>query len=519
MKVAIYCRLSEEDRHKINKDDDSQSIQNQKSMLLDHAINQGWEVYNIYSDDDYAGSDRNRPEFNRLLGDAQDRKFQIVLCKSQSRFTREMELVEKYIHGDFIEWGIRFVSVADNADTANAGNKKSRQINGLVNEWYLEDMSENIKSVLNNKRKNGYHIGSFALYGYKKDPDKKGHLLIDEPAAKVVRKIFSLFVSGYGKTAIARFLNEKKIPNPSKYKELNGINYKNNQMPTSGLWKYFSISNMLCNQMYIGNMVQGKYGTVSYKIKKNKPKPKGNWYVVENTHEPIIDKKTWFAVQQLIAQKSKPFITGKIGIFAKKAKCMYCGYTMRSSITRGEKYLKCSNRHVSKDSCIGSFIKVSKLEQVVISQLNDISKKFLDEKEIYSNISLSSYNENKNQMLRLKNKIDVYSSKVEEISKCIRQSYIDKVKNIISENDFIEFSRDFHIQKENYNNLISDLQREIQVLENKLSYENNRHDLIKNYSNVKKLDRVMVDKLIDHIEVGKRKVGTKNVPIKIYWNF
>lgn len=148
MKVAIYCRLSEEDRHKINKDDDSQSIQNQKSMLLDYAINQGWEVYNIYSDDDYAGSDRNRPEFNRLLRDAQDRKFQIVLCKSQSRFTREMELVEKYIHCDFVRWGIRFVSIVDNADTSLAGNKKSRQINGLVNEWFLEDLSENIKVFL-----------------------------------------------------------------------------------------------------------------------------------------------------------------------------------------------------------------------------------------------------------------------------------------------------------------------------------------------------------------------------------
>ena len=123
--------------------------------------NRGGELYNIYSDDDYTGADRRRPEFNRLLKDAEQHRFDIILCKTQSRFTRELELVEKYIHGLFPIWGIRFISIVDNADTANKGNKKSRQINGLVNEWYLEDMSDNIRSVLTNRRKNGFHIGAY----------------------------------------------------------------------------------------------------------------------------------------------------------------------------------------------------------------------------------------------------------------------------------------------------------------------------------------------------------------------
>ena len=164
MKTAIYCRLSEEDRNKQSATEDSGSIQNQKTMLSQYAMEQGWDIYRIYSDDDYTGSDRRRPEFNRLLEDAEAHKFDIILCKTQSRFTRELELVEKYIHGLFPLWGIRFVSVVDNADTAIRGNKKSRQINGLVNEWYLEDMSENIRSVLTSRRQNGFHIGSFALY-------------------------------------------------------------------------------------------------------------------------------------------------------------------------------------------------------------------------------------------------------------------------------------------------------------------------------------------------------------------
>ena len=276
-KVAIYCRLSEEDRNKQHETDDSNSIQNQKSMLIQYVLEQGWEVYNIYSDDDYTGSDRRRPEFNKLLNDAEHRKFDIILCKTQSRFTRELELVEKYIHGLFPIWGIRFISIVDNADTANKGNKKSRQINGLVNEWYLEDMSENIRSVLTDRRKNGFHIGAFALYGYKKDPEQKGHLIIDEEAAAVVREVFTLFSQGYGKTAIARMLNDRGIPNPTEYKRLHGLRYKQPTRKNSTLWKYFAISDMLTNEIYIGNMVQGKYGSVSYKTKQNKPRPKEEW--------------------------------------------------------------------------------------------------------------------------------------------------------------------------------------------------------------------------------------------------
>lgn len=151
-KVAIYVRLSDEDRDKQNEFDESESIQNQKSMLIEYAMQRGWEIYDIYSDEDYAGSDRNRPDFNRFLGDAEKRKFNIGLCKTQSRFTREMELVEKYLHGLFPRWGVRFVSVVDNADTEVKGNKKSRQINGLINEWYLEDLSENIRSVMRHKK-------------------------------------------------------------------------------------------------------------------------------------------------------------------------------------------------------------------------------------------------------------------------------------------------------------------------------------------------------------------------------
>lgn len=516
-KVAIYCRLSEEDKNKQSVTDDSGSIQNQKSMLLQYAMERGWELYNIYSDDDYAGADRRRPEFNRLLKDAEHHKFDIILCKTQSRFTRELELVEKYIHGLFPVWGIRFISIVDNADTANKGNKKSRQINGLVNEWYLEDMSENIRSVLTNRRVNGFHIGAFALYGYKKDPAQKGHLIIDEEAAAVVREVFTLFAQGYGKTAIARMLNDRGIPNPTEYKRLHGLRYQQPKTKNSTLWKYFAISDMLINEIYIGNMVQGKYGSVSYKTKQNKPRPKSDWYIVEGTHEPIIDRELWGRVQALISQKAKPFVIGTIGLFARKARCANCGYTMRSSKNRGKHYLQCSNRHIAKDACIGSFISVDKLEQLVIDELNHLAAEYLDKDKLAQNIKFcDNLQEQKGHLL---SDIAVYEKKVAEYSKGIRELYMDKVKGLISESDYVEMLKEFTVDRDRLDRMIAGGQKQLSEIEEKIEAGDNRHELIEQYTNLEHLTREIVETLIDYISVGKRIPGTRDVPIEIHWNF
>ena len=227
-------------------------------MMTEYAHSHGWEIYEIYIDDDYSGADRSRPAFKRMLHAAEEKRFDIILCKTQSRFSRELEVVERYINRLLPQWGIRFLSLVDNADSANEDNLLLRQINGIMDEHYLAELSKNIRSVLTHRRKNGFHIGSFALYGYKKNPDRRGHLLIDEEAAAVVREVFTLFSQGYGKTAIARMLNERGIPNPTEYKRLQGIHYRQPKGKGSTLWKYFAISNMLTNEIYIGNMVQGK---------------------------------------------------------------------------------------------------------------------------------------------------------------------------------------------------------------------------------------------------------------------
>ncbi len=517
MKVAIYCRLSEEDRDKQTEMEDSESIQNQKSMLIQYSMEHSWEMYGIYSDDDFTGSDRNRPDWNRLLKDAENRKFDIVLCKTQSRFTRELEMVEKYIHGKFIEWGIRFVSVVDNADTEIKGNKKSRQINGLVNEWYLEDMSDNIKSVLTNRRKNGFHIGSFALYGYRKDPEQKGHLIVDEEAAKIVREVFTLFSQGYGKAAIARLLNDRGIPNPTEYKRLHGLRYQQPKTQVSTLWKYFAISDMLANQIYIGNMVQGRYGSISYKSKINKPVPKDRWIIVEGTHEPIIDRELWDRVQGMIQEKTKPFTVGTIGLFAKKVRCSECGYVIRSQKNHGKHYLQCSTKYTSKQACSGAFISVSVLEKTVLTELHRLASEYLDKGKLEAGIKFNDHMEERRQ--KSEADLALYKRKLGECNSGIKSLYLDKVKGLLTDNEFVEFSKDFHKDRERFKRQIEAMQNQLNDINEKIQTAHDRRQLVEQYTDVQQLTRPMVETLIDCIYVGKRDPVTKQRKIEIHWNF
>lgn len=517
MKAAIYCRLSEEDRNKFSECSDSESIKNQKSMLLSYAEKQGWEICRIYSDDDYAGADRKRPEFNRLLEDARCHKFDIILCKTQSRFTRELELVEKYIHGLFPLWGIRFVSIVDNADTENKGNKKSRQINGLVNEWYLEDMSENIRSVLINRRENGLHIGAFALYGYKKNPEQKGHLIIDEEAAVIVREVFLLFSKGYGKTAIARILNDRGVPNPTEYKRLCGLRYRQPAGKNSTLWKYPAISDMLTNEMYIGNMVQGRCGSESYKTKKNKSKPKSEWYIVEHTHEPIIAKELWDRVQILVAQKAKPFASGSKGLFAGKVRCMNCGYAMRSVKNRGKHYLQCTSRHIAKDACIGAFIAADWLEQIVIAELKRLTDLYLDKDELEQKIK--SNDGLKQQREIILSNIENCEKRSDDYRKGLSEIYMDKVRGLIKENDFVQMSEELAAEKECLERAVIQYGQQLTEINRRINMADSRRELVKQYIDMENLNCETVETMIDYICVGKRIPGTRQVPVEIHWNF
>lgn len=223
IRVVLYLRLSDEDRDKLTKEELSKSIKNQEILLRDFASEyENWEIVAIYNDDDWSGSDTARPGFNKMIEECKNGNVDLVLCKTQSRFARDMELVEKYVHNLFIEWNVRFITVVDRIDNFKRETKKTSQILGLTDQWYLEDTSQNIRETLKGKRKAGECTASFITYGYLKDPENKNHLVIDPIASNVVKRIYDEYLSGSGLKKIANNLNKDKILSPYEYKIMNG---------------------------------------------------------------------------------------------------------------------------------------------------------------------------------------------------------------------------------------------------------------------------------------------------------
>lgn len=519
-RVAIYCRLSDEDRNKASEIDESESIQNQKLLLTKYAVEKGWAIYKIYSDEDYSGLDRERPEFNKMLEAAEQGKFNIILCKHQSRFTRDMELVEKYLHGRLPEWGIRFISLTDNADTFEKGNKKSRQINGLVNEWYCEDISEAIRATFNVKREAGKFIGSFASYGYMKDPKDKNRLVIDEEAASIVRQIFGWYLEGYGTQHIAYMLNDKMIPNPTRYKQNKGLNFKNAaQTDGYGLWNKTTVKRILKNEMYIGNMVQARTEKVSYKSDKKTARPPSKWKIVKGTHEAIIDAKTFYAVQKRMSSGVRSTGAGKTHIFASKVRCLDCRSTMNKTSHGKYSYLRCKLYGIDpkKELCTSHSIRLDKLTDIVTEKIAGYINKYCDDDYISKEL-MNEQNIDK-KISSLERGLKALDKRNKEIELALTSLYMDKVNGLIGEGEFRILSRNFAAETENISVKRKELEAELAEVKNCTDSVDKWIEIIKKLKDFKQLTPEAVSKLIDYIEVGEKNKETGKQKIVIHWSF
>lgn len=304
-RVIIYVRLSVEDLEK-TEGNVSKSILNQLLMLLTYCQDKGLEVVGIFYEEDISGSDGNRIEWNKSLLFCELGNADIYLCKSQARFARSIEFVEKYLHKNFIKWNIRFLSIVDNIDTNNTGNKKSSQITAMADEWKIEEQSVNTKKTLRSKNNAGQWTGSFAPFGYIEDPNDMYHFIIDEPAAKVVREIYEMSASGQGYRNICAILNEKKIPSPSKYKKLQGLKYVCPSAPNgSENWNTDTIRKILMDETYDGILIQHRTETISYNIKGRKKIPKSEQSIVACTHDRIVDPVISRIVREKFAERKR----------------------------------------------------------------------------------------------------------------------------------------------------------------------------------------------------------------------
>ena len=521
MKAAIYCRLSKEDEYKIGE---SESIQNQKSMLIQYAIEKGFDIYQIYSDEDYSGIDRNRPAFNSMIQAASEHKFDVVLAKTQSRFTRDMELVEKYLHGKFIEWGIRFIAVVDHVDTNDTANKKSRQINGLINEWYLEDLSTNVRSVLDHKRKDGVYIASFALYGYRKDSSAKGKLVIDPEAAEIVKRIFSMALGGIGAHKIARILNDEGIPSPTAYKQSNGIHYhvamKN---PNFSLWSSPTIYQMLHNQTYAGDLVQGRHKKVSYKTEKTVWLPKSQWIVVPNTHEAIVDRDTFETVQKVMAGRTRSGRGGSIHPLARKIVCGCCGSVMEQTARQPgadgtrTRYVRCRMHQRAPEQCSNkTCTNLNDLQELVLERIRVYVADYFDPEKV----TLPEQDDPIQQREHAKrDELKRLKSEVDRRRKAMQELYLDKVSGLIDTVQFSEMNQTFLEDVKNAEMRINILEAELEQQQEETSVVQTQMQRVRELAQVSHLTRELAVLLVHRVVVGTKDPLTGEQKITIEWNF
>jgi len=527
-RVGGYVRLSDEDRNKLNKTDESESIQNQKNMLIKYCEENDFELIDIYCDEDYSGAGTYRPDFERLINDCENGKLDIVLCKSQSRFSRDMEVIERYLHNRFMEWNIRFIGIVDNVDTDNKGNKKSRQINGLVNEWYLEDLSENIKKTIRNKKESGQFTGSFAPFGYIRSPEDKHKLIIDEVASEVVKTIFDLYKSGKGYMAIVKYLNEKEIPSPYDYKRQNGSNFKMNRVVGTPRWHTDTIAKILKDETYIGNLVQGKTRHISYKNKKSVRVPKEEWIIVKDTHEPIIDIDTWLIVGARFLGREKPQNSGEIHMFSQKVYCDICGKIFQRNTgrtkTRKLYYLECKSRKQAHIDCDNKkSMRLDSLEELVKNEINNQLELYYNQDTLdnlnakQNNINMSeTYNSKIDTLKNEKNSLEINLEKKNEY---YQKLYEDKIDNVISENEFKTLRERYNVDIDKINTRIKCINEEIHLLEQKIMNVENKVNIFEKYKHIEELNKVIIDEFVDVIKIGKYNEETNEREIIIEWDF
>ena len=505
-KAGIYCRLSIEDSNKTGSDD-SASIQNQKAMLRDYCHERDWEIYDIYVDDGYSGVDRSRPDFNRLLRDCEKRNIDIVLCKDQSRFSRDTIVIEQYINDRFLEWGIRFIGVADNADTDSEMYGTIRLFTSAYNEMYVKDISAKIRRTLTYKREQGQFIGSFAPYGYQIDQNDRHHLIIDEETSPVVRLIFNMYANGEGYRRIVQKLNEDGVVSPAEYKRQKGSKYVNCNADSSnarGLWTQSTVAAILRNEMYTGTLVQGKSHNISYKNKKRRKVLKDEWVRIPDSHEAIIDCETWERTQERLNSHTR---VGKhsqeILPLSGKVRCAVCGRPMKRNVYYNKaktiRYygLQCATYKTGAMNCPNkASISGLVLEQKILDELNEIISQYCQADEIQL---VDIYDE---EMKKLEKKLSALKERHNSANERLVKMYKDKLDGAVSDEDYALFRQSLGDEEQLLSEQIAETIRRVDECRKRQENAEGQKALIEKYTHFDKLNRTITDEFIDFIEIG-----------------
>lgn len=525
-KAALYMRLSKDDE----QFGDSVSIETQRNILNQFVREHGFPVVDEYVDDGWSGTNFDRPNFERMIDDINDEKVNCVVVKDLSRFGREHVQMDFYLEYVFPEKGVRFIAVTDNEDSER-GLSDFVPIKNLFNEWFAKDTSRKIKAAFRAKYLAGDHVFTHAPLGYKKDPDNKCHLLIDDETKWIVERIFNLALAGAGASKIQRILVNENIPTPAwlNFQRYGTWAHVFEGQPENKRydWGISQIKKILSDQVYLGHSVHYRDTKVSFKSKKRIHTTKDKWLIVENTHEPIISEDVFCEVQKIIDQRRRPRKDGTNQIFSGLLRCADCGCTLVYNVNRQNKkpyaYFRCRKYIERVNQCTHHYIRYDVLYAYILQNLQSWVELVHEDEEVVA-ARLMRLNDANRTTNRKCADVDLRAAqqRLNKLDSMLSKLYEDRISGVVSE-------RNFAILAQKYQKEQGELEVKIAQLSTEIKGEKQEADgiskwiaLIKKTSPIEELTSEILNALIEKIvvhEAVKREDGIKDQDIDIYYRY
>lgn len=524
-KAALYCRLSVDD----GNFGGSVSIETQKILLEQYCKDHKITDYKFYCDDGCSGTNFDRPSFKKMLSDIDEGKINLVIVKDLSRFGRNYVEAGMYVQR-FTDSNIRFIAADDNYDSLVNSDDLLFPIKNVVNEMYARDVSKKTKAAKKAKARDGQFIGSKAPFGYKIDPNDRHHLIVDEPAAQVVRRIFRMASEGIGYNKMAKIFREEKILTPIAYFNLNNPDYfKSDYWRKEFDWHVTSIRAILNNEVYLGKLVYGKQRNKSMKSKEKVRNPKEDWIVVENCHEPIITQELWDTVHKILNAKHRPAKAGEVQMFAGLLYCSDCGHCL----TYSQKQRKDGSYHGAyscwmykthgKEYCASHYITFDTIYELVLIDIQRNLFQYRKNTDKFKSILSRKYqSDSQKQAEQITLEYEQKQKRCEELDKIISRLYEDNVLGRIGDERYESMSQSYELEQVEIKKALPILKSKIDELKRQSDCADNFINVIKKYTIIDKLDAAILNELIDKIVVHHKEQaedGRTFQQIEIYYRF
>ena len=524
-KAALYCRLSVDD----GNFGGSVSIETQKILLEQYCKDHKITDYKFYCDDGCSGTNFDRPSFKKMLSDIDEGKINLVIVKDLSRFGRNYVEAGMYVQR-FTDSNIRFIAADDNYDSLVKSDDLLFPIKNVVNEMYARDVSKKTKAAKKAKARDGQFIGSKAPFGYKIDPNDRHHLIVDEPAAQVVKRIFRLASEGVGYNKMAKIFREEKVLTPIAYFNLNNPDYfKSDYWRKEFDWHVTSIRAILNNEVYLGKLVYGKQRNKSMKSKEKVRNPKEDWIVVENCHEPIITQELWDTVHKILNAKHRPAKVGEVQMFAGLLYCSDCGHCL----TYSQKQRKDGSYHGAyscwmykthgKEYCASHYITFDNIYNLVLIDIQRNLFQYRKNTDKFKSILSRKYqSDSQKQAEQITLEYEQKQKRCEELDKIISRLYEDNVLGRIGDERYESMSQSYELEQVEIKKALPILKSKIDELKRQSDCADNFINVIKKYTIIDKLDAAILNELIDKIVVHHKEQaedGRTFQQIEIYYRF